>query len=151
MTLVPHKAQNFFEFIVEFLYGQVEGIVGEKQANWPSRCSARSSSTSWFPTGSVCFQVSAPSAGASPPASSSRKLHDPLLRPPTADLNATIGLAVSAFLVWLFLTIKEVGVWGFIVHTFGPKGGLKGLMGIVVPPCSCLSASSKSSPSSSVR
>src|SRR5580693_5990950 len=32
MQLVPHKAQNFFEFLVEFLYGRIEGIVGPKVA-----------------------------------------------------------------------------------------------------------------------
>lgn len=32
MTLVPHKWQNFFEFIVEFLYNQVETIIGKKMA-----------------------------------------------------------------------------------------------------------------------
>jgi F-type H+-transporting ATPase subunit a len=48
-------------------------------------------------------------------------------------LNATIGLSVSA-VPRLAVTSpsSEVGVWGFIVHTFGPKGGLKGLMGIAV-------------------
>ena len=59
-------------------------------------------------------------------------MEDPIFRPPTSDLNATLALAACSFLVWLFLTIKEVGVWGFLVHTFGPKGGLKGFMGIVV-------------------
>jgi F-type H+-transporting ATPase subunit a len=44
----------------------------------------------------------------------------------------TLGLSISAFLVWLYLTIREVGVWGFLAHTFGPKGGLKGAMGVVV-------------------
>jgi len=138
MTLVPHKAQNFFEFIVEFLYGQVEGIVGPKQAklafpllgtlfiyilvsNWFGLLPGVGTIGWAEGTGflSVKFDSHNPN-------------HFPLLRPPTADLNATIGLSVSAFLVWLFLTIKEVGVWGFIVHTFGPKGGLKGLMGIAV-------------------
>jgi len=42
----------------------------------------------------------------------------------------TLGLSISAFLVWLYLTIREVGVWGFIVHTFGPKGGLEGFHGV---------------------
>eukprot|EP01031_Cornospumella_fuschlensis_P053423 gene53423-65251_t len=27
MSLIPHKWQNFFELVVEFLYGQVENIV----------------------------------------------------------------------------------------------------------------------------
>jgi F-type H+-transporting ATPase subunit a len=133
MTLVPHKAQNFFEFIVEFLYGQVEGIIGAKQtklafpllgtlfiyilvANWFGLLPGVGT-IGWGPGTGVL---------------SIKEAHNPLLRPPTADLNATLGLAVSAFIVWFYLTIKELGVWGFIVHTFGPKGGLKGLMGFVV-------------------
>lgn len=133
MTLVPHKAQNFFELVVEFLYGRVEGIVGSKQAklafpllgtlfiyilvsNWFGLIPGVGTIGWGHPTGPLSIDAA----------------HDPLLRPPTADLNATIGLAVSAFLVWLFLTIKEIGVWGFIVHTFGPKGGLKGVMGLAV-------------------
>ena len=38
----------------------------------------------------------------------------------------TLGMALVAFCLWLYWTISEVGVWGFLVHTFGPKGGLKG-------------------------
>ena len=51
-----------------------------------------------------------------------------MLRPTTADLNMTLGMALVAFCLWLYWTISEVGVWGFLVHTFGPKGGLKGVM-----------------------
>ncbi|HBJ88098.1 MAG TPA: ATP synthase F0 subunit A [Verrucomicrobiales bacterium] len=133
MTLVPHKAQNFFEFIVEFLYGQVEGIVGPKQARlaFPllGTLFIYILVSNWF---GLLPGVGTIGWGESTGILSIKAAHDPLLRPPTADLNATIGLAVSAFLVWLFLTIKEIGVWGFIVHTFGPKGGLKGVMGMVV-------------------
>lgn len=133
MTLVPHKAQNFFEFVIEFLYGRVEGIVGHKQAKlaFPllGTLFIYILVSNWFGlipgVGTLGF------GDATGPFSVS-EVHDPLLRPPTADLNATLALAVSAFLVWLVLTIKEVGVWGFIVHTFGPKGGLKGIMGMVV-------------------
>jgi F-type H+-transporting ATPase subunit a len=133
MTLVPHKAQNFFEFVIEFLYGRIEGIVGHKQVKlaFPllGTLFIYILVSNWFGlipgVGTLGF------GDATGPFSVS-EVHDPLLRPPTADLNATLALAVSAFLVWLFLTIKEVGVWGFIVHTFGPKGGLKGIMGMVV-------------------
>jgi F-type H+-transporting ATPase subunit a len=133
MTLVPHKAQNLFEFLVEFLYGRVEGIVGVKQAKlaFPllGTLFIYILTSNWFGlipgVGTIGF------GHATGPLSIS-EAHNPLLRPPTADLNATLALAVSAFVVWLVLTIKEVGIWGFIVHTFGPKGGLKGLMGMVV-------------------
>ena len=133
MTLVPHKAQNFFEFIVEFLYGQVEGIVGPKQAKlaFPllGTLFIYILVSNWF---GLLPGVGTIGWGESTGLLSVKAASEPLLRPPTADLNATIGLSVSAFLVWLDLTIKEVGVWGFIVHTFGPKGGLKGIMGIAV-------------------
>ncbi len=133
MTLIPHKAQNFFEFIIEFLYDRVVGIVGEKQAklafpllgtlfiyilvsNWVGLIPGVGTIGFGDPVGP--FMVG--------------EVHDPLLRPPTADLNATLALSISAFLVWFYLTIKELGVWGFLVHTFGAKGGLKGIMGFVV-------------------
>ncbi len=133
MTMVPHKAQNFLEFIIEFLYGQVEAIVGVKQAKlaFPllGTLFIYILVSNWF---GLLPGVGTIGWGESTGFLSVKEAHDPLLRPPTADLNATIGISVSAFLVWLFLTIKEIGVWGFIVHTFGPKGGLKGLMGMVV-------------------
>ena len=129
MSLVPHKAQNLFEFIIEFLYDRVEGIVGVKQAKlaFPllGTLFIYILVSNWFGlipgVGTIGFNISA-----------GGEVHDPLLRPPTADLNGTLALALSAFVVWIYLTLKEVGVWGFIVHTFGPKGGLKGFMGIVV-------------------
>ncbi len=133
MTLVPHKAQNFLEFIVEFLYNQVVGIVGEKQAKlaFPllGTLFIYILVSNWF---GLLPGVGTIGWGKGTGFLSIDAAHEPLLRPPTADLNATIGIAVSSFLVWLFLTIKEIGVWGFIVHTFGPKGGLKGIMGMVV-------------------
>ncbi|WP_395718720.1 F0F1 ATP synthase subunit A [Prosthecobacter sp.] len=133
MTLVPHKAQNLFEFIVEFLYDRVVGIVGEKQAKlaFPllGTLFIYILVSNWF---GLLPGVGTIGWGESTGLLSVKAADDPLLRPPTADLNATIGISVSAFLVWLFLTIKEVGVWGFLVHTFGPKGGLKGVMGVAV-------------------
>ncbi len=134
MTLVPHAWQNGFEFVVEFLYGQVEGIVGKKLAprafpllgslfifilvsNWIGLVPGVG--TIGWGEGTGGF-------------ASVAEVTKPLFRPPTADLNMTFGLAASAFLVWIWFTVREVGVWGFIVHTFGPKGGLTGLMGIVV-------------------
>jgi len=133
MSLVPHKAQNTFEFVIEFLYGQVENIVGAKQAKlaFPllGTLFLYILVSNWF---GLLPGVGTIGWGESTGFLSVKAAHDPLFRPPTADLNATAGIALSAFLVWIFLTLKEVGVWGFIVHTFGPKGGLKGFMGMIV-------------------
>lgn len=133
MTLVPHKAQNTFEFLIEFLYGRVESIVGPKQAKlaFPllGTLFIYILVSNWFGlipgVGTIGF-------GHATGPLTVEHVNDAILRPPTSDLNGTLALAVSAFLVWLVLTIKEVGVWGFLVHTFGPKGGLKGFMGMIV-------------------
>jgi len=58
----------------------------------------------------------------------------PWFRPASADLNFTLALAAVFMLLWVFLTVREVGVWGFILHTFGPKGGLQGFMKFALIP-----------------
>jgi F-type H+-transporting ATPase subunit a len=133
MTLIPHKAQNLFEFIVEFLYGQVESIVGVKQAKlaFPllGTLFIYILVSNWF---GLLPGVGTIGWGEAVGPLSVKEAHDPLLRPPTSDLNATLALSLTSFAVWIYLTLKEHGVWGFLVHTFGPKGGLKGVMGLVV-------------------
>ncbi len=44
----------------------------------------------------------------------------------------TLGMALCFMLVWMWLTVAELGIWGFIKHTFGPKGGLTGIMGVCI-------------------
>lgn len=137
MSLVPHKTQNLFEFLVEFLYGRVESIVGPKIAPKAFPLLATlfifilvSNWLGLFPgVGTIGWGHA---SGFLTIGTGAHDMVHPILRPPTGDLNMTLGLALTAFLVWLFITIKEIGVWGFIVHTFGSKGGLKGFMGMVV-------------------
>jgi F-type H+-transporting ATPase subunit a len=126
-SLVPDAKQNFVEMLVEFLYGQVENIVGKKVA--PRA----------FPLLGTIFVFILVSnyMGLVPGVGTigfkdGNHIATPLLRPSTADINMTLAIAVVSTFVWAWLTFKEVGVWGFLVHTFGPKGGLKGFMGIVV-------------------
>lgn len=140
MQLVPARsasAQNFFELIVEFLYGRVESIVGPKIA--PRAFPLLASLflfiliSNWFGllpgVGTIGWGHG---HGFLTIGSGEHDMQDPILRPATGDLNLTIGLAVTSFLVWLYITISEIGVIGFIKHTFGSKGGLKGFMGMVV-------------------
>ena len=58
----------------------------------------------------------------------------PLLRPANADLNMTLGMALFFMAWWLFWTIQEVGVIGFLKHIFAPKGGLKGALWFALLP-----------------
>ena len=137
MRLVPHKTQNLFEFLVEFLYGRLESIIGPKLtpkafpllatlfifilvSNWVGLLPGVGTIGWGHTTGFLTI------------GGGEHDMARPLVRPPTADLNLTLGLALTAFLVWLVITLREIGVWGFVVHTFGPKGGLKGVMGFIV-------------------
>jgi F-type H+-transporting ATPase subunit a len=134
MSLVPHPAQNAFEFVVEFLYGQVEGIVGKHVAPKVFPLLATMFlfilSSNWFGllpgVGTVGF---GPGTGGFWTVS---ELKAPLLRPATADLNMTLGMALLFMLVWFGITLREVGLVGFLKHTFAPKGGMTGLIGAFV-------------------
>jgi len=136
MTLIPSGAQNAFEFVVEFLYGQVESIVGPKVA--PKAFPLLATLflfiliANWFGlmpgVGTMGFSESTKMMTVDSHASDFR----PLLRPATADLNMNLGMALCFMLIWGWLTLSELGFMGFIKHTFGSKGGLKGFMGMFV-------------------
>ena len=172
MALVPGKKQNLVEMVVEFLYGQVEGIVGKHLA--PKAFPLLATlfifilASNWFGlipgVGTIGFgptttfgvideaaiadhgggEKAAEDHGHGDAADGHEKSAEadhhheegdahhgdhhefvPLLRPATADLNATLAMALVFMLVWTWITVSEVGVWGFLVHTFGPKGGCR--------------------------
>jgi F-type H+-transporting ATPase subunit a len=123
MSLVPHRWQNFFESVIEFLYERIEGIVGPKIAPKAFPLLATiflfiltSNYLGLFPgVGTIGW-------GTGDHFLNTDHMSTPVLRPPTADLNMTLGIALCFMLVWFFISIKELGVGGFIMHTFGPKG-----------------------------
>ncbi len=139
MELVPTSpgGQNLFESVVEGLYSTLEGIVGKHMiarvfpllatfflfivvANWFGLLPG---------VGTVGFGAHPPGAGLS--------LHEievPLLRPTNADLNMTLAMALISMVAWLIWTLQEQGIVGFIKHTFGVKGGLKGMMALLLAP-----------------
>jgi len=138
MQLIPGSDQNTFEAVVEFLYDMLEGIVGKHMVTRAFSLLATLFIfilfANWFSllpgVGSIGWGHDVPDHGF--------EIATPLLRPTTADLNMTLGMAVVAFCLWLYWTISEVGVWGFLVHTFGPKGGLKGFMKLIFEVVSIL-------------
>ncbi len=166
-TLVPSGRQNVVEFVAEFLYNQVEAIVGKKVAprafpllatifvfvlvnnyfgllpgigsiGWKEvhgHHPVAASVAAAAPAASAASAASAEAADADEPDAGHGDEHlIPWFRPGTADLNFTLALALVFMLVWFWLTISEVGIWGFIVHVFGPKGGLKGVIKYMLLP-----------------
>jgi F-type H+-transporting ATPase subunit a len=135
MKLVPVGSQNLFEALIEGLYNMLEGIVGRhmigKTFGFLASLFIFILVSNWFGllpgVGSIGW---GPASGAF----SVKEVHEPLLRPGTADLNMTLGLAMLAMLLWLVWSLQEVGVGGMLHHIFGPKGGMPGLMGKVLVP-----------------
>lgn len=135
MTLVPEGPQNFFEAIVEWLYDTIEGVVGKHMAH---KCFTLLASmflfilvANWF---ALLPGVGSIGWGERTGFLTLDKVTVPILRPATADLNLTLGIAAFFMVMWLYWTIRELGVKGFMDHTFGVKGGLKGLMAICLAP-----------------
>jgi len=136
MELVPHGAQNLFEALVETLYTTFEGIVGKHMI--PKVFSLIAAlfifilTANWFGlvpgVGTIGFGV----PGDFP--LSLKEITAPLLRPANADLNMTLGMALFFMCWWLFWTIQEVGVIGFLKHIFAPKGDVKGALWYILLP-----------------
>ncbi|HUF63927.1 MAG TPA: F0F1 ATP synthase subunit A [Verrucomicrobiales bacterium] len=134
LRLVPAGIQNVVEFVVEFLYGQVEQILGPKLA---PRCFPLLATLFVFILVANWFGL-VPGVGTIGLAAREHhigffgveELDVPLLRPATADANLTFAMALSFMVIWFGITIREVGFGGFLKHLFGPKGGMTGLMGV---------------------
>lgn len=134
MAMVPGGRQNFFEALVEGLYTLLEGIVGRHMI----------AKTFSFLASLFIFIVASNWFGLLPGVGSigwgegegffKTSITEPLLRPATADLNMTLGLAALAMILWLVWSLQEVGVGGMLHHIFGPKGGMTGFMGKVLVP-----------------
>ncbi|MBX9742982.1 MAG: F0F1 ATP synthase subunit A [Chthoniobacterales bacterium] len=129
MEMIPGPAQNFFEFVVAGLYDFFEGIVGQHMI--PKSFSLLASlflyilAANWFG-----LLPGVGSIGWIEPNGSLL----PLLRPATADMNTTIGLAIVFMIFWFVWTLQEVGPISFLKHIFGVKGGVKGVMAFFLMP-----------------
>jgi F-type H+-transporting ATPase subunit a len=141
MTRIPGGAQNFFEWLVESLYGFLEGIIGRRLVE----------RTFWFFATIFIFILSANWAGLVPGVGTigwgHRGAHgftieQPLLRGANADLNLTLAMAVVFFAAWIVWALREVGLRGVLHELFGAKGDTTGflrvLMAVVFFASGCL-------------
>ena len=131
MAQVPSGVQNLFEWLVEGLYGLLEGILGRHLVQ----------RTFWFFATVFIFILTANWLGLVPGVgtigwghhtSHGFVVEQPLLRGANADLNMTLAMALVFFACWIVWAIQEVGVRGMFTELFTPKGETAGLMRLLM-------------------
>jgi F-type H+-transporting ATPase subunit a len=129
---VPRGAQNFWEWLVEGLYGFLEDIIGHDLVK----------KTFWFFASVFIFILFANWFGLIPgvgtigwgsySATGKFQISEPLLRGANADLNMTLAMAVVFFACWLVWALQSNGPIGFLKHLFAPKGDATGALKLLL-------------------
>lgn len=131
--LVPGRLQSIFEMVVEFLLGLVEGTAGKRLgrrifpligglfifiivANYTGLLPGIGTIGIWHEKGHALV---AASKGAAEGASAGKTLV-PLFRPPSADLNMTLAMALISYLSFQIAGVSAHGLWGRIKHMANP-------------------------------
>lgn len=131
MKRIPRGAQNFWEWLVESLYGFLEGIIGRHLVQ----------RTFWFFATIFIFIVFVNWVGLIPGVGTIGWGHQtpsgfvidrPLFRSPNADLNLTLAMALIFFVCWLVWAVQEIGVAGFAKELFAPKGETTGVLKVLM-------------------
>jgi F-type H+-transporting ATPase subunit a len=139
MKLVPSGAQNFVEILVEALESVTKGLLEPKVVRWVFPLIATyflfilTSNLMGLVPGVGSIGLGTLDAESPWP----RQLHHtdiPIFRPPTADANTTVALAAVFFIMSMYWAIKYNGVFGLFKHIFGVKGGMTGLVGLLLIP-----------------
>jgi F-type H+-transporting ATPase subunit a len=131
MEQVPSGAQNFLEWLVESLYGFLEGLLGKHLVD----------RTFWFFATVFIFILSTNWVGLIPgvgvigwghSTAHGFVIDQPLFRGANADVNLTLAMALVFFACWIVWAIREVGPLGFLKELFAPKGESSGVLKIVL-------------------
>jgi F-type H+-transporting ATPase subunit a len=131
MTAVPGRAQNFFEWLVEGVYGLLESIIGRHLVD----------RTFWFFATIFIFILAANWVGLLPGVGTIGWGHhtahgftvdQPLFRGANADLNMTLAMALVFFACWIVWAFQEVGIRGVLKELFAPKGDVTGLLRVLM-------------------
>ena len=131
MKPVPGGFQNFFEWLVESLYGFLEGIIGPHLVK----------RTFWFFATIFIFILATNWMGLLPGVgrigwghrtSHGFTIDHPLFRGVNADVNMTLAMALVFFAFWIIWALQEVGPIGFLKELFAPKGETTGLLKVLM-------------------
>jgi F-type H+-transporting ATPase subunit a len=127
MKEVPEGAQNFWEWLVEGLYGFLEGVIGHELVR----------KTFWFFATIFIFILFSNWLGLVPGFGTIgygvRDAHgfhvaEPWFRGANADLNMTLAMAMIFFACWIVWALQTNGPVGFLLHLFAPKGETTGVL-----------------------
>lgn len=126
---VPSGAQNFWEWLVESLYGFLESIIGPdlvKRTFWFfATIFIFILFTNWF---GLIPGVGTIGWGHTNPINGAFHVDRPLLRGGNADLNMTTAMSLIFFVMWFVWALQANGVGGFLKHIFAPKGEMSGIL-----------------------
>ena len=128
---VPSGLQNFWEWLIESLYGFLEGIVGAELVK----------KTFWFFATIFIFILFTNWFGLIPGVGTigwgeqgdhEFRVMTPLLRGGNADLNMTFAMAMVFMVLWFIWALQANGAGGFIAHLFGAKGESSGFLRVLL-------------------
>jgi F-type H+-transporting ATPase subunit a len=131
MKQVPDRLQNFLEWLVESLYGFLEGVIGPHLVK----------KTFWFFATIFIFILAANWFGLIPGVGTigwghhtaeGFRVDEPLLRGANADLNLTLAMALVFFACWIMWALQELGPGGLVKELFAPKGETTGLLRVLM-------------------
>jgi len=131
---VPTGVQNFWELIVESLYGFLEGILGPDLVK----------RSFWFFASIFIFILACNwfglipgigTIGAGYQTEHGFHVTEPFFRGVNADVNMTLAMSIIFFVLWFVWSLQANGLIGFLKHLFAPKGestgALKALLVVV--------------------
>jgi len=127
VQMVPSGLQNFWEWLLESLFGFVEGIIGRNLAK----------KTFWF-FGTIFIFIlftnwfgllpGIGTIGRGVETAHGFQVTTPFFRGGNADLNMTAAMSAIFMLLWVVWSLQTVGVKGFFLELFGPKGDSTGFI-----------------------
>ena len=131
MKQVPDGSQNFLEWLIEGLYGFLEGLLGAQLAK----------KTFWFFGTVFIFILASNWLGLVPGVGSMGwghytadgfQLEEPLFRGANADVNLTLAMALVFFACWIVWGLQALGPMGFFKEMFAPKGATTGALKVLM-------------------
>ena len=131
MKQVPDGSQNFLEWLVEGLYGFLEGLLGPQLAK----------QTFWFFASVFIFILASNWVGLIPGVGSMGwghqtaegfQIEEPFFRGANADVNLTLAMALVFFACWIVWGLRALGPVGFLKEMFAPKGSTTGALKVLM-------------------